>query len=198
MKIRAELRIRNGAMILRRKKLGYSQILLAKVAGVPIQWLQRIEQLRYPDKYPEAKVNAVAEILQLEPEKIVPKELIGEKFSSKFIAFTDMAPRELAANMKQQYCLPGTSSVLGKEEIREKLKPILNTLTFREREIIKLRYGLGDGNVYTLEEVGRMFLVSGTRIRQIEAKAIRKLQYPVRQRALCSLLENPPNQKENQ
>ncbi len=62
------------------------------------------------------------------------------------------------------------------------------TLTFREREIVKLRYGIGDGYTYTLEEVGRIFKVTRERVRQVESKAIRKLQHPVRQRRLASFL----------
>ena len=63
------------------------------------------------------------------------------------------------------------------------------TLTFREREIIKLRYGIGDGYTYTLEEVGRIFRVTRERVRQIEAKAVRKLRHPVRARQLASFLD---------
>ena len=62
------------------------------------------------------------------------------------------------------------------------------TLTYREREIIKLRYGIGDGYTYTLEEVGRIFKVTRERVRQVEAKAIRKLQHPVRARKLEGFL----------
>ena len=61
---------------------------------------------------------------------------------------------------------------------------MLKTLTYREREIIRLRYGLGDGYTYTLEEVGRIFKVTRERVRQIEAKAVRKLQNPVRSQTL--------------
>ena len=61
---------------------------------------------------------------------------------------------------------------------------MLKTLTFREREIIRLRYGLADGYCYTLEEVGRIFKVTRERVRQIEAKAVAKLQHPVRSRYL--------------
>jgi RNA polymerase primary sigma factor len=68
--------------------------------------------------------------------------------------------------------------------LREKLEALLKTLTYREREIIRLRYGLGDGYTYTLEEVGRIFKVTRERVRQIEAKAVRKLQHPVRSRQL--------------
>jgi RNA polymerase primary sigma factor len=79
----------------------------------------------------------------------------------------------------------------GHEMLRERINDVLNTLTFREREIIKLRYGIGDGYTYTLEEVGRIFRVTRERVRQIEAKAVRKLRHPVRARLLASFLDGP-------
>jgi RNA polymerase primary sigma factor len=75
------------------------------------------------------------------------------------------------------------------EMLKEKLEQVLGTLTYREREIIKLRYGLGDGYTYTLEEVGKIFRVTRERVRQIEAKAVRKLQHPIRSRMLEGFLE---------
>jgi DNA-directed RNA polymerase sigma subunit (sigma70/sigma32) len=63
-------------------------------------------------------------------------------------------------------------------------QPSFKTLTYREREIIKLRHGIGDGYTYTIEEVDRIFKVTRERVRQVEAKAIRKLQHPVRARKL--------------
>jgi RNA polymerase primary sigma factor len=78
------------------------------------------------------------------------------------------------------------------EMLRERIDEVLKTLTYREREIIKLRYGIGDGYTYTLEEVGRIFKVTRERVRQVEAKAIRKLQHPVRSRRLESFLEGKP------
>ena len=69
------------------------------------------------------------------------------------------------------------------------IEGLLKTLTFREREIIRLRYGLGDGYSYTLEEVGQDFDVTRERIRQIEAKALRKLRHPTRSRMLKSFYE---------
>jgi RNA polymerase primary sigma factor len=75
------------------------------------------------------------------------------------------------------------------EMLKDKIDVVLKTLTYREREIIKLRYGLGDGYTYTLEEVGRIFKVTRERVRQIEAKAVRKLQHPVRSRQLQGFLE---------
>jgi RNA polymerase primary sigma factor len=75
------------------------------------------------------------------------------------------------------------------EMLKQKIDSVLKTLTYREREIIKLRYGLGDGYTYTLEEVGRIFKVTRERVRQIEAKAVRKLQHPVRSKQLRGFLE---------
>jgi RNA polymerase primary sigma factor len=75
------------------------------------------------------------------------------------------------------------------EMLKDKIDQVLKTLTYREREIIKLRYGLGDGYTYTLEEVGRIFKVTRERVRQIEAKAVRKLQHPVRSRQLEGFLD---------
>ena len=73
--------------------------------------------------------------------------------------------------------------------LRQKIENLLKTLTWREREIIRLRYGLQDGYTYTLEEVGRIFKVTRERVRQIEAKAVRKLQHPVRSQHLEGFLK---------
>jgi RNA polymerase primary sigma factor len=86
----------------------------------------------------------------------------------------------------------------GSEMLKDRIEEVLKTLTYREREIIKLRYGIGDGYTYTLEEVGRIFKVTRERVRQVEAKAIRKLQHPVRARKLEGFLNlNPPENGEN-
>lgn len=73
--------------------------------------------------------------------------------------------------------------------LRERIESVLCDLTYREREIIRLRYGLLDGYAYTLEEVGQIFAVTRERVRQIEAKAVRKLQHPVRSNRLSVFLQ---------
>jgi RNA polymerase primary sigma factor len=73
--------------------------------------------------------------------------------------------------------------------LKDKLGDVLSSLTDREREVLKLRFGLGDGNARTLEEVGRQFCVTRERIRQIEAKALRKMRHPTRIRQLHGFLE---------
>ena len=80
--------------------------------------------------------------------------------------------------------------------LRGRIEQVLKTLTYREREIIKLRYGIGDGYTYTLEEVGRIFKVTRERVRQVEAKAIRKLQHPVRSRKLAGFLDGSFEEEE--
>jgi RNA polymerase primary sigma factor len=80
-------------------------------------------------------------------------------------------------------------NVASYEMLKDKIDLVLQSLSYREREIIKLRYGIGDDYTYTLEEVGRKFNVTRERVRQIEAKALRKLQHPVRARKLEGFLE---------
>tara|TARA_B100001059_G_scaffold234495_1_gene277245 strand:- start:149 stop:1969 length:1821 start_codon:yes stop_codon:yes gene_type:complete len=83
------------------------------------------------------------------------------------------------------------------EMLRSRINDVLKTLTYREREILKLRYGIGDGYTYTLEEVGRIFKVTRERVRQVESKAIRKLQHPVRRRRLSSFIEEQGGDDQN-
>jgi RNA polymerase primary sigma factor len=81
------------------------------------------------------------------------------------------------------------------EMLKARLNDVMHDLSYREREIIRLRYGLTDGYTYTLEEVGKIFSVTRERVRQIESKAVRKLQQPYRTRALAGFLdgaEGPP------
>jgi RNA polymerase primary sigma factor len=81
------------------------------------------------------------------------------------------------------------SETAAQDMLKQRIEQVLRTLTYREREIIKLRYGIGDGYTYTLEEVGRIFKVTRERVRQVEAKAIRKLQHPVRARKLQGFVD---------
>jgi RNA polymerase primary sigma factor len=73
--------------------------------------------------------------------------------------------------------------------LKEQLVEVLSTLTDREQEVLRLRFGLDDGRARTLEEVGQQFKVTRERIRQIEAKALRKLRHPNRSKRLRDYLE---------
>jgi RNA polymerase primary sigma factor len=76
-----------------------------------------------------------------------------------------------------------------RDALKRRIEEAMQTLNYREREIIKLRYGLADGYAYTLEEVGKIFCVTRERVRQIETKAVRKLQQPYRAKSLAGFVE---------
>jgi RNA polymerase primary sigma factor len=78
---------------------------------------------------------------------------------------------------------------VNQEMLKQRIAHVMESLNHREREILKLRYGLADGYAYTLEEVGKIFSVTRERVRQIEAKAVRKLQQPFRARGLAGFLD---------
>lgn len=122
-------------------------------------------------------VSEVRRVLKISRHPISLDRPIGDSDDSYF---GDFIEDETAEN-------PIKST--GSEMLKERIEEVLKTLTYREREIIKLRYGIGDGYTYTLEEVGRIFKVTRERVRQVEAKAIHKLQHPVRARKLEGFLD---------
>jgi RNA polymerase primary sigma factor len=75
------------------------------------------------------------------------------------------------------------------QTLKLQIQEAMQTLNYREREILKLRYGLADGYAYTLEEVGKIFQVTRERVRQIESKAVKKLQHPQRSKSLVSFVD---------
>ena len=87
------------------------------------------------------------------------------------------------------YRQPPASAETTREDLRKRLDEVLNSLAERERQVVRLRYGLFDGYCDTLEEIGCIFKVTRERIRQIEAKALMKLQYPSRSRALMPFMD---------
>jgi len=122
-------------------------------------------------------VERVAEIIRIAPEPVSLETPIGEEEDSHLSDFIEdqeaISPSEAAANTI----------------LREKIEETLNNLTPRERDVLKMRFGLDDGHSRTLEEVGRHFKVTRERIRQIEAKALKKLRHPSRSRKLRDYLE---------
>ena len=124
-----------------------------------------------------ASVDETSRILQMNRFPISLDRPVGNSEDSHF---GDLLPDSSAEN-------PALGA--GNEMLRKRLMKVLKTLSYREREIIKLRYGLGDGYSYTLEEVGHIFKVTRERIRQIEAKAVRKLQQPSRSQELVGFLD---------
>lgn len=121
--------------------------------------------------------DRVREIMKIAQEPVSLETPIGEEEDSilgDFIPDSDApAPSEMAAFML----------------LKEQLMSVLDTLTTREAKVLRLRFGLDDGRARTLEEVGREFKVTRERIRQIEAKALRKLRHPSRSKKLKDFLE---------
>ncbi len=79
---------------------------------------------------------------------------------------------------------------MNQDMLKSRIADVLQSLDYREREILRLRYGLADGYAYTLEEVGKIFSVTRERVRQIETKAVKALQHPVRARQLSGFLDD--------
>ena len=123
---------------------------------------------------PASKVRKVLKIAQ---EPISLETPIGEEEDSHLGDFIEdrqvVSPAEAVINLN----------------LKEQTESVLKTLTPREEKVIKLRFGVGDGSEHTLEEVGQSFAVTRERIRQIEAKALRKLRHPSRSRKLKAFLE---------
>ena len=125
----------------------------------------------------ELPADRVREILKASQEPVSLETPIGEEDDSHLEDFlpddTQAAPADAASNQ------------LLKEQVAE----VLSSLTPRERKVLELRFGLEDGRSRTLEEVGRDFSVTRERIRQIEAKALRKLRHPIRSNKLQDYLD---------
>ena len=122
-------------------------------------------------------VSKVRKVLKIAQEPISLETPIGEEEDSHLGDFIEdqqvLSPAEAVINLN----------------LKEQTESVLQTLTPREERVIKMRFGVGDGKDHTLEEVGQSFAVTRERIRQIEAKALRKLRHPSRSRKLRAFLE---------
>ncbi len=122
--------------------------------------------------------DRVSEVLRVAPEPLSLETPVGEEDESHLVDFLE------------DHVVPSPGEAARQVILREKIEEALNNLTERERDVLKMRYGLDDGCSRTLEEVGRHFKVSRERIRQIEAKALKKLRNPSRTRKLREYLES--------
>lgn len=166
----------------------------ARTIRIPVHMIDVLSKLRNAQKKltqelrREPSVHEIAEALNMSPEEAQrvldiarhPASLdrpVGEGEDNAFGEFIqDPSSDNPVRNA-------------GNGVLRDRIDSLLKTLTYREREIIRLRYGLTDGYSYTLEEVGRIFKVTRERVRQIEAKAVAKLQNPVRAQMLEGFLK---------
>ncbi|HEY2494937.1 MAG TPA: RNA polymerase sigma factor RpoD [Paenibacillus sp.] len=151
-----------------------------KLIRVSRQLLQELGREPAPEEIAlemELSVEKVREIMKIAQEPVSLETPIGEEDDSHLGDFIEdqeaLAPADAAAY----------------ELLKEQLEDVLDTLTEREENVLRLRFGLDDGRTRTLEEVGKVFGVTRERIRQIEAKALRKLRHPSRSKRLKDFLE---------
>ena len=151
-----------------------------KFVRVQRQLLQELGREPYPEEIAEQMgmpVERVREIQKISLEPVSLETPIGEEDDSHM------------ADIIQDDNVPVPAEAAAFTLLREQLDEVLGTLTDREQKVLKLRFGLEDGRARTLEEVGKEFKVTRERIRQIEAKALRKLRHPSRSRKLKDYLE---------
>jgi RNA polymerase primary sigma factor len=126
----------------------------------------------------ELPVSKIRKVLRVAQEPISLETPVGEEDESHLGDFlvdqAGLSPSDAVINLN----------------LREQTAQVLKTLTPREEKIVKMRFGLEDGSEHTLEEVGQNFAVTRERIRQIEAKALRKLRHPSRSHRLRAFLED--------
>jgi len=151
-----------------------------KLIRVSRQLLQELGREPTPEeiaKEMDLSTEKVREIMKIAQEPVSLETPIGEEDDSHLGDFIEdqeaLAPADAAAY----------------ELLKEQLEDVLDTLTEREENVLRLRFGLDDGRTRTLEEVGKVFGVTRERIRQIEAKALRKLRHPSRSKRLKDFLE---------
>ncbi|MGR3221432.1 MAG: RNA polymerase sigma factor RpoD [Candidatus Anammoxibacter sp.] len=167
----------------------------ARTIRIPVHMIETMSKIRniskklIQDKGREPTIQEIAKgvkisvaeakrVLKISRHQVSLDRPVGESEDSSFGDFVEDERAESPVTAATQ------------ELLKERIENVLQTLTFREREIIKYRYGIGNGYTYTLEEVGKIFKVTRERVRQIEAKAVRKLQHPIRSRKLVGFLDN--------
>ncbi|MGZ0165533.1 MAG: sigma-70 family RNA polymerase sigma factor [Planctomycetales bacterium] len=172
----------------------------ARTIRIPVHMFQSISTLKAKSEQirqetgREPTIEELAEAVDLsieETERIMktwkhPVSLdtpVGESEDSSFGDFLEDSHHQAPAENAMHKML------------KDKIDHVLKSLTYREREIIRLRYGLGDGYSYTLEETGRIFKVTRERIRQIESKALKKLQHATRAVHLQGFVDSIPEQQ---
>lgn len=151
-----------------------------KLIRVQRQLLQELGREPYPEeiaKEMQLSVERVREIQKISQEPVSLETPIGEEEDSHLGDFI------------QDDNVPVPAEAAAFTLLREQLSEVLDTLTEREQKVLRLRFGLDDGRARTLEEVGKEFDVTRERIRQIEAKALRKLRHPSRSRKLKDYLD---------
>lgn len=161
---------------------------------VPVHMVEKINKLirvsreLFQEMGREPTPEEIGEEMEISPEKVREIKKISKEAISLETPIGEEEDSNLGDFIKDEEA-PEPASSVSNILLKEQLDDVLDTLTDREQRIIELRFGIGDGRNRTLEEVGKEFGVTRERIRQIEAKALRKLRHPTRSRKLKDYVE---------
>ena len=180
MRIRATVTLRNDKMLSARENKGFSQIELADMVGLGVHIIGQLERLQFPKTYRYEDALLIAAELEIPVESVLPKEMVGWDGATKF-SYTKEVPVERLLEYEntqtKHYLVDSPENIADKNDKITMIKSMLKYLSYREREVIRLRYGLDSGGMcYTLEEISRMFKATRESVRLVEYKAIRKLE----------------------
>lgn len=168
----------NVPMILYRQRHDLTQGQAGKISGVSQgDWsaLERMHMHGHSPVVVHEIIANVAMLLDIDESKITPPE-----FKSREIRLSDLSSDDFESALVTRDEIADPVLRSHSTELESQLSVVLFTLKFREREIIKLRFGLAGGRTHTLDEIGKIFNITRERVRTIEAAAFRKLQHPVR------------------
>ncbi|MBI4220826.1 MAG: sigma-70 family RNA polymerase sigma factor, partial [Chloroflexi bacterium] len=166
----------------------------ARTIRIPVHMVETINKLlrisrRLVQEYGrEPSPEEIGAAMELSPEKV--REIL--KISQEPVSLETPIGEEEDSHLGdfiEDRSTPAPADAASHHLLREQFDDVMNSLSLRERRVLQLRFGLEDGRSRTLEEVGREFNVTRERIRQIEAKALRKLRHPTRSRRLRDFLE---------
>jgi RNA polymerase primary sigma factor len=166
----------------------------ARTIRIPVHMVETINKLlrvsrrlaQEQGKQPSSK--EIGQEMEMPPEKVEEIIKVSQLPISLESPIGDEEDSHLGDFIEDRNTLP-PADVASRQLLKEQIEEVLNTLTPREQRVLQLRFGLEDGRSRTLEEVGKEFNVTRERIRQIEAKALRKLRHPSRSRKLKDYLE---------
>jgi RNA polymerase primary sigma factor len=166
----------------------------ARTIRIPVHMVETINKLlrvsrrlaQEQGKQPSSK--EIGAEMEMAPEKVEEIIKVSQLPISLESPIGDEEDSHLGDFIEDRNTLP-PADVASRQLLKEQIEEVLNTLTPREQRVLQLRFGLEDGRSRTLEEVGKEFNVTRERIRQIEAKALRKLRHPSRSRKLKDYLE---------
>jgi RNA polymerase sigma factor (sigma-70 family) len=178
--------MRNEVMISAREGLSMNQRQMAALIEVPFTVYCRLEKM---DLKGMTNANAmfehatkVAGFLGVSIDEIAPEVMRGQKVQNEQVRVVEVRPERLLGmgSYTKSLALPADEIVAERRDLAGAIKEVMSTLSYREREIAKLRWGLGDGYCYSLMEIAKIFKISRSRVQQLENDVLRKLQHPWR------------------